>query len=174
VQKKLTCLLPLVWVLWGFAYAETAGDGGIAGGAEQALGTNSTVITGERLEFDYKRYIAVFEENVVVEDPQIRIESDRLTVCFDGTNDVKSVTALGRVRMKSEDKRATCDKAVYLASSGEVIMTGSATLHRDKDYVSGERIIFWIDEDRMECTPGRLIIHPGRKERTRDSEDAAR
>ena len=131
-----------------------------SGAFVQASGTNVTVITSERLEFDYKRYIAVFEENVVVVDPRVRIETDHLVVCFDGTNDVKSVTALGNVRIRSEDKRGYCRKAVYVARTGEVVMTGDAKLHRSKDSVMGDLITFWLDEERMKCTPGRLIIYP--------------
>lgn len=119
-----------------------------------------TVITAKQLEFDYQRHIAVFDDDVVVSDPEIQIESDRLVVCFDGTNDVKSVTASGRVRMRTGDKRATCDRAIYLARTGEVVLTGDARLYRGRDHVAGEQITFWVDEDRLRCRPGRLVIFP--------------
>ena len=60
-------------------------------------GDNKTVITSARAYFDYKRSIAVFTGDVNVVDPEVRIKSDKLTVIFDGSNDVSSVTAVGNV-----------------------------------------------------------------------------
>jgi lipopolysaccharide export system protein LptA len=48
------------------------------------------------------------------------------------------------------------------------VLTGNATLYRGKDVVKGERIVFWLNDDRMECTPGQLIIAPTKGKRTSD------
>lgn len=128
------------------------------GGEESAVG--NTVITSRTLEFDYRRHIAVFEGDVVVVDPQLTLHSDHLTVLFTPENEVKSVTAWGNVRLKQDDKTGLCERAIYLAKTGEVIMTGNARLFRGKDSVRGRKITFFVDEDRMTCEPGYLIIHP--------------
>ena len=52
--------------------------------AQQTTEAGQTTITSKRLTFDYKRSIAIFEEDVVVVDPQLRIEADNLTVLFAG------------------------------------------------------------------------------------------
>ena len=96
----------------------------------QGEDTNKTVVTADRLTFDYKKYTAIFENHVVVTDPRMNIESDRLTLIFNNTNEIKSVTAVGNVRLKSEDKTGTCNKAVYLAETEEVVLTGNARLKR--------------------------------------------
>jgi lipopolysaccharide export system protein LptA len=127
-----------------------------AAGATQT----NTVITSRILDFDYQRYIAVFEGDVVVVDPRIRIESDKLTVLFDKGNEIKSATAVGDVHLYHEDKTATCRKAIYLAKSGEVLLTGDARLVRGQDSVTGTKITFWLNEDRVTCQPGRLTIFP--------------
>ncbi|MDA0576880.1 MAG: hypothetical protein O3B24_02145 [Verrucomicrobia bacterium] len=126
----------------------------------ESVTADNTVITSKTLSFDYKRYVAVFEGNVVVEDSAMRMESARLNVIFDGTNQIKTVGATGNVRITHEDKIATCDRAMYVARSGEVTLTGNAVLTRGEDSVMGEAITFWLNEDRMICTPGRLIIGP--------------
>jgi lipopolysaccharide export system protein LptA len=123
-----------------------------------ADGTNNTVITSEHLTFDYKRSIAVFEKNVVVTDPRITIKADRINVLFDDDNNVTSVTAIGNVRMKQENKRGTCQKAVYLTESGEIIMTGNPVLVRDKDTLKSKKITFWCNDDKVVCEPAQLII----------------
>lgn len=132
---------------------------GMVAGAQTAL-PGGTTINAKTLSFDYKRFTAVFEGNVVVVDPQVRMEADRLNVIFEGSNEVKSVAASGNVRMWHEDKTATCDRAIYVSRSGEVILRGGATLRRGDDRVMGDEITFWLNEERMTCTPGRLIIAP--------------
>lgn len=124
------------------------------------LETADTVITSKNLTFDYKRSIAVFKKNVVMDDPKARIESDKLNVLFQGTNDVKSVTAVGNVRLWHNDKTATCQRAIYMAKADKVILTGDAKLNRDNDSLMGDIITFRLDEDKVSCKRARLIIFP--------------
>jgi lipopolysaccharide export system protein LptA len=133
--------------------------------ALQAHGApKETVITSKKMNFDYKRNVVEFNGSVVVVDPQMRMESDTLTVLLAGTNEVKSVTADGAVRIKLPDKAGTCDKAVYTAKESKIVMTGNAkVVVREKDSVSGDEITIWFNEDRMVCKPARLVITPDDK-----------
>jgi len=56
--------------------------------------TNKTTITSERLTFDYQRYTAEFEKNVVVIDPNMKMNSDRLNVVFDNESNIKQAIAI--------------------------------------------------------------------------------
>lgn len=124
--------------------------------------TNQTVITSKTLDFDYGRMIAVFRDNVVVVDPQMRMDCDQLTVIFERTNDVKSITAAGNVRVRHQDKTATGKKGIYLAREAKVLLIGDATLARGSDVVKGNEITFWLNEDRMEVGGGQatMVITP--------------
>ena len=128
-------------------------------------GTNSTVITSKTMELDYKRSIAVFEQNVVVQDPQVNMECDRLVVMFEQDQGVKSATATGNVRLKSEDRTAACDRAVYVVKTGQIVLTGNAKLTRGKDILEGKEMTFWIDDERVECDAGRLVLFPSKEQR---------
>ncbi len=127
-----------------------------------------TTITADQMTYDYKRSIAVFQDNVVVIDPQVQLVADTLTVLFDNTNDIKSITAIGDVHIKSEDKTASCNKAIYIASTGEILLTGNAKLTRGEDTLEGKRITFWLNEEKVLCTPGRLVVH---SEKNRSKKD---
>jgi lipopolysaccharide export system protein LptA len=128
----------------------------------QDAGTmKQTVITSDNMSFDYKRLIAIFEDNVVVVDPQIRMESDRMNVLFTEENAVRSVTASGNVRMFSSGKTATCRRAIYVAHDSQVIMKGDVKLQQGRDTVEGNEITIWLDEDRMVVKPAKLIIMQG-------------
>jgi lipopolysaccharide transport protein LptA len=130
-----------------------------APGVEIASGTNKTVITAKRLTFDYQRQVAVFEEDVVVTDPNITMESDSLNVAFERGGGVESVVAVGNVRMNYGGRNGSCRKAIYLAKEGQLILLGDAELKRGRDSVKGNRIVFWIAEDRMTCEPGILVVY---------------
>ena len=135
---------------------------------EETNKTTKTVITADEMSYDYKRSIAIFQDNVVVDDPQVNLESDTLTVLFNSTNEIKSITAVGNVVITSEDKKATCNKAIYIAQTGEVLLSGNAVLHRASDTLEGRQITFWVNEERVLCKPGKLIIY---SDKDRSSED---
>lgn len=128
--------------------------------AQDSAPVTNTVITARRMTFDYKRMIAVFEENVDVVDPQIRILCEKLTVIFEGSNQVKSVTAVDRVRLYHQDKQATADQAVYVARSGEVELTGNARLFWQNDQLAGTQINFWLNDERVKVMQPTLVITP--------------
>lgn len=120
-----------------------------------------TVITSERLTFDYKAHYALFEENVVVVDPQMKIFADKMTVVFDDSNKAKTITAEGRVNIIQDDKKARSDKATYEVATGKIVLTGSPRVTRGKDILTAETITFWRDDNKMLCEPkARLIIYP--------------
>jgi lipopolysaccharide export system protein LptA len=123
-----------------------------------------TVITSQKMNFDYKRNVVEFTGDVVVIDKDVRLESDALTIILAGSNEVKSVTADGTVRIKMPDKTGTCDKAVYTTKDSKIIMTGNAkVVMRGKDSVTGDEITIWFNEDRMASKPARLVITPDDK-----------
>lgn len=141
--------------------ARVAPTGGVAGATFGDAPTNQTVITSRQLLFDYRRSQAFFEDDVVVTDPQIRILSDLLTVTFDESNSVNVVTATRNVRLFSADRQGTCDRAVYKVKTGEIILTGSPVLKREKDVLKGGRITFWTDREVVVCENGELVVSPG-------------
>jgi lipopolysaccharide export system protein LptA len=120
-----------------------------------------TVITSERLTFDYKAHYALFEENVVVVDPEMKIFADRMTVKFDDHNKAQTITAEGRVNIIQEDKKARSETATYEVATGKIVLRGSPRVTQGKDILTAETITFWRDENKMLCEPkARLIIYP--------------
>ena len=152
MRLAMLCLLAVGTTL---AAAETA----------PAPTRTNTVITADHMEFDYQRQIAVFEGHVVVVDPEIRMKSERMTVIFSEDKDVKQATASGNVIIENADIRATCARAVYSRIRAEIVLIGNAVLTRDKDTVSGDKITYWTETERMECEPGTLVITPSKDDR---------
>ena len=127
-------------------------------GSAAAEELSRTVITSDNLAFDYERMIATFEGNVSIEDPDVRMTANRMVMFFEGTNKVRSVTATGNVRFWQGDRSATCRRAIYVSRSGEVLLTGEATLTQGRDSVTGNEITLLLHENSMKVTPARLVI----------------
>jgi lipopolysaccharide transport protein LptA len=134
--------------------------GALHAAAQSRPGGTNTVIVADTMNFDYRRMIAGFEGNVDVVAPQVRILSDKLTVIFEGTNTVRSVTAVGHVRVYHLDKQATSDQAVYVARSAEIELTGNARLYWKQDQIFGKKIVFWLNDEKVRVEPATLVIRP--------------
>ncbi|MBP5320113.1 MAG: hypothetical protein J6334_03925 [Kiritimatiellae bacterium] len=124
-----------------------------------------SVITADKIEFDNKEGVILFDENVLVDDEQFILRSERLLVFMEGTNDVKQIMAIGSVVITNENRSASCDKAVYTRANGQIVMTGNAKLQQagaKGGAVQGEKITFWLDDERMEVSKGsRVVLPPG-------------
>jgi len=129
-------------------------------GGGSSTNSGGMVITSERLEFDYKEFVAAFDENVHVTDPQFTLTSDRLLVFLEGTNQIKRIVAIGHVDVVQVDRHATCDKAVYERGSGQVVMTGNPVMSRGSDRVAGREITIWLNDERVVVQGGRMTISP--------------
>ncbi len=129
-----------------------------------AKATRESVITAKKIEFDNKEGVILFDEDVLVDDEQFVMRSDRLLVFMQGTNDVQQIMAVGRVNITNENRAASCDKAVYTKKDGQIVMTGKARLMqqgKETGEVTGDRIVIWMDDERMEVYPGRVVLPPG-------------
>ncbi|MDD2454702.1 MAG: LptA/OstA family protein [Kiritimatiellae bacterium] len=144
--------------------AKVVPEPGGNGAAKNGEPGREAVITAERIEFDNKEGIILFDENVLVDDEQFIMRSERLLVFLEGTNDVQQIMAVGSVVITNQNRTASCDKAVYTKKDGQIVMTGNARLMRQGEQggeITGTRIVFWLDDERMEVSPGRVVLPPG-------------
>lgn len=120
---------------------------------------NLTVITSDRLTFDYQKQFALFEKNVVVIDPEMRLYADRMIVRFGSDNKAQEIKAEGRVHIIQADKEARAEVAIYNLIQGVIILTGKPQVTRGKDVLTGDKITFWRDQNRLIVEPrARLIL----------------
>lgn len=132
----------------------------------QSVELRDTKITADRMEYNYKEAVAIMTDNVVVDDPRFHLTSDRIFVFLDGTNNLSQLVVLGNVAVSNENRRATCDKAVYTKSEGRLVMVGHAKLTNigedgKESSVSGDKITIWTDDQRMEVYPRPVLTIPG-------------
>jgi len=118
-----------------------------------------TIITADKIDFDNKEGIILFDENVLIDDAQFFMRSERLIVFMEGTNDVSQIMAIGNVNITNELRHATCAKAVYTKKDAQIVMLAD---ENDKDSVvrmvtqgdtagtvTGYKVTIWLDDEKV-------------------------
>jgi len=117
-----------------------------------------TLLTGKTLVFDYDQRFVRMDEQVRVEDDHGVLETESLIGRFSVSNEVESIEARDGVSITSDGREAQAGTAVYDYGSGLVELQGHATVSEGGNRLSGERIRFWIRDDRkMVCEPNALL-----------------
>lgn len=124
-------------------------------------------ITSDSMEAETKANKVTFRGNVVARQKDMTITSNELTATYtDDGKELREVVATGNVRITQQDKIAVADSALFLNTERKIVLTGSPKVWQGKDIVSGEKIIYFLDEDRTTVEGGtKAVIHP-RKEGT--------
>lgn len=113
-------------------------------------------LTTDRLELDDKEKIILLIGNVTVQWDDMVLTADSARVFY---REIKSksdnlryeiikLEAENNVKITIKDQVAVCDLAVYDAITRQIVLTGSPRVWRGKDFLSGEKITVYLDEDR--------------------------
>ena len=133
-----------------------------------------TIITSEQLHGDYAHNVGTFEGNVLAVDPRMTVRADKMTVFFGGTNTVtttgtnttrsiqKIIAEGGVVITTPDNKKSNSDHAEYTAQDGQVVLTGHPRAESADGVVTGKKITFWRDSQRMD-----VVADPGETNRTK-------
>jgi lipopolysaccharide export system protein LptA len=130
-------------------------------------GSEPLHVDAKSLEYRGREGIAVFEGDVVARQGDLTLQADRLAVGLDPkTREIRSIEAAGNVRIQAqiEGKEITAvgERATYDAGSGVMDLTGDPKIWTDRDAVTGDRIIFYLAEDRYVVENPIMTINPGR------------
>jgi lipopolysaccharide transport protein LptA len=116
-------------------------------------------ITSDRMEFDYKDMVIAFDEHVRVVEPRYTMNADRVLVFLEGSNQIKRILAVGNVDILAPpDRHATCEKAVYDHTRGEIVMTGSPVVTENAKRLVGSMITVLLNEQRIVVDRGRVQL----------------
>jgi lipopolysaccharide export system protein LptA len=118
------------------------------------------LITADRMEADRQKNLLVYLGQVVAVQGEMTLRSDKLTTYFDpDLAQIKQAIAEGKqVQVTQGDRLATGTKAVFDGVAQTITMTGDPMVRQGNNQVSGERIIFFMVEDR-------IIVEGGKNKR---------
>jgi lipopolysaccharide transport protein LptA len=87
------------------------------------------------------------------------ITCDRALAHYDDTGAVTDLTCIDHVKVVEKDRVATGDRGYYDEAKRTVEMTGHALLVQGDDRLTGEPIIFYVDDDRVVAKHAKLRGH---------------
>lgn len=123
-------------------------------------------IRADRLEASDAKKQMRFLGNVVAKQGDLTIYAQEITLYYsDESGDVDRVEALRDVRIVQGVKVATGQKGVFYNREAKIVLTGSPRVNQGDDFISGEKITVFINEERSEVSGqdgGRVnaVFHP--------------
>jgi lipopolysaccharide export system protein LptA len=142
-MKKLTYMIVIIftWLLAHLASAQMVGE---------FKGERGPVhINSQQLEADYQAKVITFIGDVVARQKEFTLYADRLLLFIGGKmEEIEKIVARGNVRMVQGERTATCDEATYYHREGTVVLRGEPVVREGNNWVSGKRIIYYIDEQK--------------------------
>lgn len=104
----------------------------------------------------------IFQRNVWVRQGNVTLRSDRLEASYrKGESEPRELIAEGHVQIVQNDRRAKCDRAIYLREANRLTCNGHAELVQGCDIIRGESIEFDLAGDRARVEgAASIVIHP--------------
>jgi lipopolysaccharide export system protein LptA len=127
-------------------------------------------IVSDTVEANQKRNIVTFKGNVIAKQENIVLQANLLEIHYDSeSKGIKLVVATGNVKIVQLERRATSQKATFHQDENKVVLEGEATVREGENVIRGERVIYYIDEERSVVEGGKggrvnTTITPPKKE----------
>lgn len=136
-------------VAWLLAFAQMAN----AQGAQVAFGTvqdNSGLpieVTSDSLAIDQTAGTAIFTDDVVAVQGEMRLTADEVTVYYDAeTSEIVEVEAVGNVILISGPDAAESEYAIYDVNAGTIVMTGDVLVTQGPSAVTSDEMTVQVDD----------------------------
>lgn len=102
----------------------------------------------------------LFTGNVDAKQADVRIQADKLTVFYTAKGDgkkqeVKRIRCEGNVEITKGEWLGTGKAMNYLAKERKVILSGDAKAWQGTNLITGNTIVYYLDEGRSEVIGGR-------------------
>lgn len=126
-------------------------------------------IEANRMTSTEKTNSVVFIGDVDAKQADVRIRADEMTVYYtqadkdkdkdkkdeNSSQQVEKIVCLGNVEVTRGEWLGTAKKMIYLSKERQVILTENAKAWQNQNMVSGEKIIYYLDEGRSEVMGGK-------------------
>ena len=113
-------------------------------------------ITSDTVEADQKTNTVIFKGNVVAKQEDTTLYANTLTIIYDqNTKKIKEIIAVGNVKVVQLERRATSQKATFDQDKNKVTFDGDAVVREGANVVRGERITYYVEEERSVVEPGK-------------------
>lgn len=127
------------------------------------------VITSKTLINDSKAKTATFEGNVVAKRGEVTLYAGKMIVYYEDEKkggNIKMIEAIGNVKLVKADRIITSHKATYYPEPEEkVVFTGEPRATEGKNLVTGEKITYFIKDDRSVVEKSKVYLKEKKTEK---------
>ncbi len=126
-------------------------------------GATTLDVSSERMTFDSKTRIFIFEEKVRILRCAMTILCDRLQVLNDASDkNIERIIATGNVRFQQGTRSAVAERADYFESEQRLVLTGNPRVWdtQEHDELTGEEIVLLLQEEKALVKQARVLFHP--------------
>lgn len=127
-------------------------------------------VQAQRLEVQDRADRAIFAGNVHVQQGDLNLDTERLTVSYSGGNGIQinRLDAAGGVTVRSPSETAKGDFGIYDLDKKLITLIGNVRLDKDANTISGARLVIDLDSGRavidggpagVNSTGGRVTGH---------------
>lgn len=136
-------------------------------------------IEADHMSSTEKSNTVLFSGNVDAKQKDVRIRSNEMTVFYTPagkpggkketktSQQVEKLICTGNVEISRNEWLGTSNRMIYLAKERQVILIDNAKAYQGQNMVSGEKIIYYLDEGRSEVVGKRTsatVGEAGKKE----------
>jgi lipopolysaccharide export system protein LptA len=118
-------------------------------------------ISAPRSSWDLKAREVRFSGGVELKRGDARMTCQEMVVRFREPGQLEAAEATGEVRFQQGERRARAERASLDGPSGRVELLGHPELEEGPHRMAGQRVILWLDQERVECEDCRLVVEPG-------------
>jgi len=113
-------------------------------------------ITSDTAEGNQKQSTVTFIGNVVAKQEDTTLYANMLVIhYYPDTKKLKEMVATGSVKVVQLDRRATSQKATFYQEGNKIVLEGDVVMHDGENVVRGDRITYYIDEERSIVEAGK-------------------
>ena len=126
------------------------------------------VVEADQMSSTEESNTVLFLGNVDAKQGDLRILSDEMTVYYheEATSDTEASTeqkieklvCVGDVELSSAEWLGTSDQMIYYSGNRKVLLVGNAKAWQGENMISGEKIVYYIDEGRSEVVGGTTMV----------------
>ncbi len=141
--------------------------------ATPLLGANAPItVEADRMSSLENENSVLFSGNVDATQDDIRIRADEMTVYYtkkskEQKQEVKRLKCTGDVEITRGKWLGTGKTMNYMAKDRTVILSGDAKAWQDKNLITGETIVYYLDEKRSEVIAGKKAGTSGKPGRVK-------
>ena len=115
----------------------------LVGFASPVVAASPVKVTADNFTVDQKNATATFKGNVVITREDLTVWADEVTVVYGagGVETVESLTASGRVRLKTSNEEATGALATFNPNTQVLTLSGNVTVKNAQGTLNGPQLV---------------------------------